>query len=499
MPIVLHRRLFWAIPIVLLFLVGLASLLADVHDPEENDDTTPIVAGDVAWVLTSTALVLLMTPGLAFFYGGMVQPKNLISTLMQSYASLGVITVVWFAFGFSLAFGEDCGHFIGNPKTYYLYRGVAGQTDSALSPTIPLAVFAMFQLKFAIITPALTVGAFAERIRFSSYLLFCTLFCIFVYCPIAHWVWHPDGFLRKWDVLDFAGGAAVHMSSGYAALAGALVIGRRKLHFEGRKHTPAVIPYVLLGSGLLWFGWFGFNSGSALAANDVAALSLMTTNTASAAGMLTWIFLDASLGEKPSAMGAATGIVAGLVGITPGAGFVDIGSSLLIGMITAIVCNISMRLFAKLPIDDALSVFPCHGMGGTTGMVLTAVFATDNGVIHNHGKLLGYHLLAMLIVAVYSFCVSFALYKITDLIIPMRVSPDEEEVGLDISDHGESIISNAITGNHNPGKGMESATGSLKDDKEIPTGKLIKRSSKRNDGSVITNRSDLSRVDHAIE
>lgn len=439
-----YKSLLWFVPILLLFFLGVASVIDEVQDPKDQpDDPAPIDSGDVAWMLTSTALVLLMTPGLAFFYGGMVQRKNVISTIMQSFASMGVLSIVWYAFGFSLAFGEDGGHVIGSPKTYYLFRGVDGQTNPDLCPTIPLALFAMFQLKFAIITPALTVGAFAERIRFSSYLLFCVLFSIFIYCPIAHWTWHPEGFLRKeWEVLDFAGGAVVHMSSGFAALAGAIAIGRRKLHFEGRKHTPAVIPYVLLGAGLLWFGWFGFNSGSALAANEIATLALVTTNTASAAAMVTWIFFDAGLGEKPSAMGAASGIVVGLVGITPAAGYVDIGSSVLIGMITAIVCNLAMRLFAKLPIDDALSVFPCHGVGGACGMILTAVFASDGGVIHNHGKLLGYHILALVIVGTYSFLGSFGLYKLTDLILPMRVTPEEEEIGLDMTEHGESDLDN---------------------------------------------------------
>lgn len=444
-----HQRLLWFVPVVLLFLLGVASVIANVQDPRDpRENAGPIDSGDVAWMLTATALVLLMTPGLAFFYGGMVQRKNVISTIMQSLASMGLLSIVWYAIGFSLAFGEDCGHFIGNPKSFYLFRGVDGQTHPDLSPTIPLALFAMFQLKFAIITPSLTVGAFAERIRFSSYLLFCVLFCIFIYCPLAHWVWHPDGFLRKWEVLDFAGGAVVHMTSGFAALAGALAIGRRKLHLEGRRHTPAVIPYVLLGTGLLWFGWFGFNSGSALAANDTATLALITTNTASASAMLTWIFFDAAYGEKPSAMGAAAGIVVGLVGITPAAGYVDVGSSVLIGVICAIISNITMRLFVKLPIDDALAVFPCHGVGGASGMILTAVFASEDGVIHNHGRLLEYHILALLIVASYSFFVSFALYKLTNLIIPMRVTAEEEEIGLDMTEHGESDVGAFIMTQH---------------------------------------------------
>ena len=260
-------------------------------------------AGDVAWMLTATGLVLLMTPGLSFFYGGMVRFKNVVSTMLQSFVALGVISLLWVVVGFSLAFGDSLGGIVGNPLTFFMLDGVGGATHPDLSPTIPLLLFALFQLKFAIITPALITGAFAERVRFSSYLLFMILFSLFIYAPLAHMTWHPQGWLRQMGVLDFAGGTVVHMSAGLAALAGALVLGRRQSHIANEPHEPANIPYVLLGTGMLWFGWFGFNAGSALAANDTAVLAFATTNTASAAAMLGWVFFDMVRGRKPSAHG----------------------------------------------------------------------------------------------------------------------------------------------------------------------------------------------------
>lgn len=398
-----------------------------------------IVAGDTAWMLTATAMVLLMTPGLAFFYGGMIQPKNILSTMLQSFIAMGVVSVLWIFAGFSIAFGESVGSegygLFGNPLTYFMFSGVGLGTHPDLSPTIPLALFAMFQLKFAIITPALITGSFAGRVRFKSYMLFIVLFTLFIYAPLAHWTWHPNGFLRNWGVLDFAGGTVVHMSAGFAALAGAIFLGRRKSYMEEIK--PANIPFILLGAGLLWFGWFGFNAGSALGANSVAALALMNTNTASAAAMLTWIFYDAAKGKKPSAVGAAIGLVVGLVAITPAAGFVNVGSSICIGVIAAIISNYAITLRTRSTLDDTLDVFPAHGMGGITGMVATAVFANEVGLIHGEWVTFLYHLLALVIVGIFSFGGSWLLYKITDRIIPLRVSPQNEKVGLDISQHDE--------------------------------------------------------------
>ncbi len=425
--------------IILALLIIIAFLGVIIPAGIEEQDLSNIDSGDTAWMLTATGLVLLMTPGLAFFYGGMVHPKNIISTMMQSFIAMGIVSVVWVVVGFSIAFGESVGSegfgLFGNPLTYFMFRGVGAGTHPDLAPTFPLAVFAMFQLKFAIITPALITGSFAGRVRFRAYMLFMCLFVIFIYAPLAHWTWHPNGFLRNWGVLDFAGGTVVHMSAGFAALAGALFLGRRKDHKEFK---PANIPYILLGAGMLWFGWFGFNAGSALAANGVAASALVNTNTASAAAMLTWIFYDAAKGKKPSAIGAAIGLVVGLVAITPAAGFVNVGSSIFIGVIAAIVSNYAITLRTKSTLDDTLDVFPAHGMGGIVGMLATAVFANEVGLIHGETTTFLYHLLALVIVGVFTFGGSMLMYKITDLIVPLRISPHGEKIGLDISQHDES-------------------------------------------------------------
>lgn len=404
-----------------------------------NTALTTINGGDTAWMLTATALVLLMTPGLSFFYGGMVQKKNIISTMLQSFIAMGVVSILWVIVGFSLSFGDSLGGWIGDPRTYFMLAGVAADPNAALSPTIPFALFALFQLKFAIITPALITGAFAERVRFSSYLIFITLFTLLIYTPLAHWTWHPDGILRKWGVLDFAGGTVVHMASGFAALAGALFMGRREIHRKTKAHSPAHIPYVMLGTGMLWFGWFGFNAGSALAANAVAVTAFLNTNTASAAAMLAWIFFDRARGRKPSALGACVGAVVGLVAITPAAGFVSTGASMIIGTVGAIISNLAVHWKTKSSVDDTLDVFPCHGVGGLTGMILTAVFAQDGGWVNGSPKLLGIHLLTTVIVAAFSFGGSLALYWLVSRIHPLRVSAKDEDMGLDLSQHAESV------------------------------------------------------------
>jgi ammonium transporter, Amt family len=428
----------WWFILALLIVAGLVGVVLPTETTEQ--DYSGLVAGDTAWMLTATALVLLMTPGLAFFYGGMIQPRHIISTMLQSFIAMGIVSILWVVIGFSIAFGESIGGegfgIFGNPFTFFMFRGVGGGTHPDFSPTFPLAVFAMFQLKFAIITPALITGSFAGRVRFRAYMLFICLFVIFIYSPLAHWTWHPNGFLRNWGVLDFAGGTVVHMSAGFAALAGAIFLGRRKDAMK--KFKPANIPYILLGAGMLWFGWFGFNAGSALAADSVAARALVNTNTASAAAMLTWIFYDAAKGIKPSAVGASIGLVVGLVAITPAAGFVDVGSSVFIGVIAAIISNYAITLRTKSMLDDTLDVFPAHGMGGITGMLATSIFANDVGLIHGEITTFFYHLLALVIVSVFTFGGSLLMYKITDLIVPMRISPQGEKVGLDISQHDES-------------------------------------------------------------
>jgi Amt family ammonium transporter len=397
----------------------------------------PIDVGDTAWLLTATGLVLLMTPGLSFFYAGMVSTKNVISTMLQSFIALGVITLVWIVVGFSLSFGSSINGLIGDPRTYFMFRGVGAGTHPDLSPTIPFAIFAMFQLKFAVITPALITGSFAERVRFSAYLLFICLFSLFIYAPLAHWTWHPQGFLRQWGVLDFAGGTVVHMSAGFAALAAAIVLGRRKSHEDGGVHVPSNIPYVLLGTGMLWFGWFGFNAGSALAANGTAAMAFATTHTASASAMLAWILFDAARGRRPSALGACIGAVVGLVAITPAAGFVTIPHSIFIGFAASIVSNMAVHWKSRSTLDDTLDVFPCHGVGGIVGMILTGVLARDVGLIWGQTTTFLYHLLALVIVSTFSFLGSLALFRLTDWILPIRVTAEQEAVGLDLSQHGE--------------------------------------------------------------
>ncbi|MFD0795628.1 ammonium transporter [Mucilaginibacter litoreus] len=398
-------------------------------------------SADVAWLLISTALVLLMTPGLAFFYGGMVRKKNVISTMLQSFVCMGLITIIWVVFGFSLAFGEDIGGgFLGNPKTFFMMQNTIGVAWG----TIPVILFAMFQLKFAVITPALITGAFAERIRFNSYLIFITLFIIIIYAPLAHATWHPDGFFFKMGVLDFAGGTVVHMSAGWAALASALYLKKRNEVPES--HVPARISYVILGTGLLWFGWFGFNAGSALGSGELAATALATTTTASAAAAMSWIFFDMLRGKKPSAVGACIGAVVGLVAVTPAAGFITVSSSLIVGIVAAVVSNLVVIWRSRTNIDDTLDVFPCHGVGGMMGMLLTGVFATKSvnaagaeGLFYGETSLFVKHLIALVAVSAFAFIGSFILLKVTDLISPLRVTPEDELVGLDVSQHDEEL------------------------------------------------------------
>ena len=427
----------WILPFFVLFLISLiGAFFGSTGSPVS---AAGLNSGDVAWLLTSTGLVFLMTPGLSFFYGGMVQKKNVISTMMQSLICLGIISVLWVVVGFSLAFGDSIGGFIGNPTTYFMFNGVSTATHPTLSPTIPLLLFAMFQLKFAIITPALITGSFAERVKFSGYLIFVCLFSLLVYAPLAHMTWHPDGFLRKLGVLDFAGGTVVHMSAGLSALAGAIVLGRRKIHLNNIQHSPARVPYVILGTGMLWFGWFGFNAGSALAANEISVLAFATTNTASAAAMLAWVFLDGVMGRKISALGACIGAVVGLVAITPAAGFVTIGASILIGATASVISNFAVYWRTKSNLDDTLDVFPCHGVGGAVGMLFTGIFATNVGLINGVTETFYMHLLALVLVSLFSFFGSFILYKITDFISPLRVSDEDEDLGLDLSQHGETL------------------------------------------------------------
>lgn len=422
----------WIILMAILVVISVMGLFAP-EQPELWTVDSNVNNADVAWMITATIFVLMMTPGLSLFYGGMVRQKNVISTILQSFIAMGVISIIWVFFGFSLAFGDDIGSFVGNPATFFMFDGVGAKTDPLLAPTIPLALFALFQMKFAIITPSLITGSFAERVRFSGYLVFMMLFCIFVYCPLAHWTWHPDGFLRQMGVVDFAGGIVVHASSGVAALAGAIFLGKRTE--QNSTHVPANIPFVILGAAMLWLGWFGFNAGSSLAANGVAVKAFLNTNTASATAMMAWVVFDCLRGRKPSAMGAAIGAVVGLVAITPSAGFVTVGESIFIALVTTIVCNVAVYWKNHTSVDDALDVFPTHGVGGILGTVLTGVFV--HGLIDGHWDVFFIHILAVIIVCVYTFVVTYALYWLTNKMIPMRVSANSERIGLDISQHDE--------------------------------------------------------------
>ena len=438
-------------PFLVLALIAVASIFVPSYAPKQGIEYN---SADMAWIIVATALVFLMTPGLAFFYGGMVHRKNVLSTMMKSVVAAGVVTVLWVVVGFSLCFGDTIGGFIGNPATFLFFKNVfsgAPVLQGGSPMTIPLLLFSLFQLMFAIITPGLVVGAVAERIRFTSYILFICLFSLLVYAPLAHWTWHPQGFLSKMGVLDFAGGTVVHISAGCAALAGALVLKRRKVHMEHKEVPPANIPYVLIGTGLLWFGWFGFNAGSALGANMLAVSAFATTNTAAGAAGLSWMFFDAIRGKKPSVLGFCIGAVVGLVAITPAAGFVAIPQSIFIGFVAALISNVAVHIKQRTVLDDTLDVFPCHGIGGMVGMLLTGIFATktvnaagNNGWFYGNFDFFFTQLKALLIVVGYSFTMSFLIFKFINFILPLRVSEAEEEAGLDESQHNEKYTQGTL-------------------------------------------------------
>ena len=437
-------------PFLILAAVAIAALFIPAASAFE-DKAGVYNGADIAWIIVATALVFLMTPGLAFFYGGMVHRKNVISTMIKSVVAAGVVGVLWVVVGFSLAFGTSQGGFIGDPTTFLFFKDVVSGAPWSLAPSIPLALFALFQMMFAIITPGLVVGAVAERIRFTSYILFTVLFCLLVYAPLAHWSWHPDGFLFKWGVLDFAGGTVVHISAGCAALAGALVLKRRKVHIENKEIPPANVPYVLIGTGLLWFGWFGFNAGSALGANGLAVSAFATTNTAAAAAGLSWMFFDVVRGKKPSVLGFCIGAVVGLVAITPAAGFVAVPQSIFIGAVAAIISNIAVYYKQKSSLDDTLDVFPCHGIGGMVGMIMTGLFATktvnaagNDGLFYGNPEFFFTQLKALGIVVAFSFTASFIIFKFINFILPLRVTEEEEELGLDATQHNEKYLQGTL-------------------------------------------------------
>ncbi|WP_207496229.1 ammonium transporter [Aridibaculum aurantiacum] len=441
------------LPFALLAAVSLAAAFIPSMAPFNGEGIYN--SADIAWMLMAAALVFLMTPGLAFFYGGMVHRKNVISTMIKSVVAAGVVSVLWIVCGYSLSFGSSIGGFIGNPADHLFFKDVFSAAPWAGAPTIPLVLFAFFQLMFAIITPGLVVGAVAERIRFTSYILFIVLFSILVYAPVAHWTWHPEGFLFQMGVLDFAGGTVVHISAGCAALAGVLVLKQRKAHLEQKEIPPANIPYVLIGTGLLWFGWFGFNGGSSFAANALSVSAFAVTNTSAAAAGLSWMFFDVVRGKKPSVVGFCIGAVVGLVAITPAAGFVAIPQSIFIGFVSAIISNVAVHIKSRSRIDDALDVFPCHGLGGIVGMVLTGVFASKavndagvDGLLYGNTSFFFTQVQGMLVVVAYSFVVSFGIFKLINLIQPIRVSSEEEELGLDASQHNENYSQGTLVVTH---------------------------------------------------
>ncbi len=453
-------------PFLILAAVAIAALFIPAASAFEDKEGV-YNGADIAWIIVATALVFLMTPGLAFFYGGMVHRKNVISTMIKSVVAAGVVGVLWVVVGFSLAFGQSQGGLIGDPTTFLFFKDVVSGAPWSLAPSIPLALFALFQMMFAIITPGLVVGAVAERIRFTSYILFTVLFCLLVYAPLAHWSWHPDGFLFKWGVLDFAGGTVVHISAGCAALAGALVLKRRKSHIENKEIPPANVPYVLIGTGLLWFGWFGFNAGSALGANGLAVSAFATTNTAAAAAGLSWMFFDVVRGKKPSVLGFCIGAVVGLVAITPAAGFVAVPQSIFIGAVAAIISNIAVYYKQKSSLDDTLDVFPCHGIGGMVGMIMTGLFATktvnaagNDGLFYGNPEFFFTQLKALGIVVAFSFTASFLIFKFINFILPLRVTEEEEELGLDATQHNEKYLQGTL---------LVSKNGSMKEEEVANT------------------------------
>jgi len=402
-----------------------------------------IDTGSTAWMLVSAAMVLFMTPGLALFYAGMVRSKNVLSSTMHSLFAMGLVSVIWAVIGYTLAFGPDTGGVVGGLKFFGL-DGVLGSVTGIGTSAIPTSVFAMYQGMFAIITVGLITGAVAERMKFKAYVIFAALWALLVYSPLAHWVW-GGGWLAQLGALDFAGGTVVHIASAAAALAAAIVLGKRK-GYGTEEMRPHNIPMSVLGAGILWFGWFGFNAGSALGSGQLAGSAFMATNLSAAAGMLMWSLAEVLTGHKPTVLGAASGAVAGLVGITPAAGFVGPMPALAIGAITGLACYFGLRLKSRFKFDDALDVVGVHGVGGTTGAILTGVFASvavnsagANGLLFGGGlALLGKQLVGVGATIAFSFTVSFIILKLLDATMGIRVDAETESNGLDVAEHAET-------------------------------------------------------------
>jgi Amt family ammonium transporter len=398
--------------------------------------------GDTAWILISSALVMLMTPGVALFYGGMVRRKNVLSTIMMSFVCLGLVGILWVLYGYSLSFGSDNGGFIGGLDFVGL-SGVGQEPSSVYASTVPHLAFMIFQAMFAIITVALITGAVVERMKFGALLVFSVLWLTVVYCPIAHWVWGNGGWLAGLGILDFAGGSVVHINAGISALALVMLLGRRR-GFPQEPMEPNNIPMVVLGAGLLWFGWFGFNAGSSLASDGLAASAFVTTNTAAAAAAFTWMVVS-WIHRRPTVLGTVTGAIAGLASITPAAGFVTPLAGIPIGIVAAVVCYYIMLLLkTKLGFDDSLDVFAVHGVGGILGMLATGIFASlavnsagADGLLAGDGGQLLYQLLGVVVVGAYAFAVTLIIGKLVDVTVGLRVGQSEEVVGLDLAQHGE--------------------------------------------------------------
>ena len=404
-----------------------------------------ISAGDTAWILVCCSLVLLMTPALAFFYGGMVRRKNVLSTLTLSYIFMALIGVQWIVYGYSLAFGSDINGLIGG-LNFLGFQNVGALPNADYSKTIPHTLFAAFQMMFAVITPALITGAFVERVKFKSFLLFSLLWATMVYDPLCHWVWGQGGWLKSMGVLDFAGGTVVHVAAGFSALAFAMVIGPRK-GYGNSLIEPNNIPLTVLGAGLLWVGWFGFNAGSALAANGVAVNALLTTNTSAATAGIVWMMLS-WLDGRPSTLGIATGMIVGLAAVTPASGYITPLTAMVVGAVAAPLSYYAMRFRERRRLDESLDVWACHGMASLWGMVATGLFATisvnadgANGLFFGNPNQVGIQILAVVTTLIFSFTMTYILAKLLNISIGLRVSPMEEEVGLDISSHGERSYS----------------------------------------------------------
>jgi Amt family ammonium transporter len=411
-------------------------------EKEINERRGIMNTGDTAFVLVSSALVMLMTPGLALFYGGMVRGKNVLGTIMQSYIILALITLEWVLWGYSLSFGPDHGGIIGGLDWFGL-RGVGMEPHETYGPTVPHLAFMIFQCMFAVITPALITGAFAERMRFNSFLLFTLLWATFVYNPLAHWVWGSGGWMSKLGAMDFAGGTVVHISSGVSALAAALVVGKR-LGYGSTAYIPHNLPMTITGAALLWFGWFGFNAGSALAANGLAASAFVVTHIASAMAALSWLLVEWVHRGKPTTLGAASGAVAGLVAITPGSGFVGPVSAILIGGVAGVICYGGVMLKAKLRYDDSLDVVGIHGFGGTWGALATGLFASkavnpagSDGLFFGNPGQLGVQFVSVLATIVFAFVMTLIILPVVEWVAGVRVSDEDEEKGMDISMHDE--------------------------------------------------------------